>query len=70
MLLKPLYERLLVWILGTTQIFAHYTLLPVLDPGCGRPKIGQLWAYVVERDHPADERLAAHRSTAAPSSTP
>jgi len=43
--LRPLHERLLAHIRGSTKIFADETTAPVLDPGRGRTKTGQLWAY-------------------------
>jgi transposase len=39
------HERLLAHIRTSTKIFADETTAPVLDPGRGRTKIGQLWAY-------------------------
>jgi len=30
---------------SSTKLFADETTAPVLDPGRGRTKIGQLWAY-------------------------
>jgi hypothetical protein len=44
-LLRPLHERLLMKIKGSTKLFADETTAPVLDPGRGRTKMGQLWAY-------------------------
>lgn len=43
--LRPLHERLLAHIRCSTKIFADETTAPVLDPGRGRTKTGQLWAY-------------------------
>ena len=43
--LRPLHERLLAHIRSSTKIFADETTTPVLDPGRGRTKTGQLWAY-------------------------
>ncbi len=43
--LRPVYERLLVHICSSPKIFADETTAPVLDPGRGRTKTGQLWAY-------------------------
>ncbi len=43
--LRPLHERLLANIRSSTKIFADETTAPVLDPGRGRTKTGQLWAY-------------------------
>ena len=36
---------MLAHIRGSTKIFADETTAPVLDPGRGRTKTGQLWAY-------------------------
>ena len=38
---------------GSTKLFADETTAPVLDPGRGRAKTGQLWAYA------RDDRLGA-----------
>jgi transposase len=43
--LRPVHERLLLGLKGSTKLFADETSAPVLDPGRGRTKIGQLWAY-------------------------
>jgi transposase len=44
-LLRPVHERLLMSLKTSTKLFADETTAPVLDPGRGRTKIGQLWAY-------------------------
>lgn len=44
-LLRPVHERLLMKLKGSTRLFADETTAPVLDPGRGRTKTGQLWAY-------------------------
>jgi transposase len=44
-LLRPIHERLLIKLKGSTRLFADETTAPVLDPGRGRTKTGQLWAY-------------------------
>lgn len=44
-LLKPVHERLLAKLKGSAKLFADETTAPVLDPGRGRTKTGQLWAY-------------------------
>jgi transposase len=44
-LLRPVHERLLMTLKGSAKLFADETTVPVLDPGRGRTKIGQLWAY-------------------------
>jgi transposase len=43
--LRPVHGRLLENIQSSTKIFADETRAPVLDPGRGRTKTGQLWAY-------------------------
>jgi transposase len=43
--LRPLHERLLVKLRQRSKLFADETTMPVLDPGRGRTKTGQLWAY-------------------------
>jgi transposase len=44
-LLRPVHERLLATLKTSTKLFADETTAPVLDPGRGRTKSGQLWAY-------------------------
>jgi transposase len=44
-LLKPVHERLLSKLKESEKLFADETTAPVLDPGRGRTKIGQLFAY-------------------------
>jgi transposase len=43
--LRPVHERLLAILKGSTKLFADETTAPVLDPGRGRTKTGQLFAY-------------------------
>ncbi len=43
--LRPVHERLLAHIRSSPRIFADETTAPVLDPGRGRTKTGQLWTY-------------------------
>lgn len=43
--LRPVYDRLLAALKASTKLFADETTAPVLDPGRGRTKTGQLWAY-------------------------
>jgi transposase len=43
--LQPVHERLLTALRASPKLFADETTAPVLDPGRGRTKIGQLWAY-------------------------
>jgi transposase len=44
-LLRPVHERLLDRLKASPKLFADETTAPVLDPGRGRTKTGQLWAY-------------------------
>jgi transposase len=44
-LLRPVHERLLEKLKASTKLFADETTAPVLDPGRGRTKTGQLFAY-------------------------
>jgi len=43
--LRPVYDRLFAALKSSTKLFADETTAPVLDPGRGRTKTGQLWAY-------------------------
>jgi transposase len=43
--LRPLKELLLDDLRRSTKLFADETTAPVLDPGRGRTKTGQLWTY-------------------------
>src|SRR4051812_11935277 len=43
--LRPVHERLLDKLKTSAKLFADETTAPVLDPGRGRTKTGQLWAY-------------------------
>jgi transposase len=43
--LRPVHERLLAHLKRSPKLFADETTAPVLDPGRGRTKTGQLWAY-------------------------
>jgi len=44
-LLRPVRDRLLENLKASSKLFADETSLPVLDPGRGQTKTGQLWAY-------------------------
>jgi transposase len=44
-LLRPVHERLLGRLKASPKLFADETTAPVLDPGRGRTKTGQLFAY-------------------------
>ncbi len=46
--LRPLLQRLLDKLKERPKLFADETTLPVLDPGRGRTKTGQLWAYAAD----------------------
>jgi transposase len=46
--LRPLHQRLLDKLKQRPKLFADETTLPVLDPGRGRTKTGQLWAYAAD----------------------
>jgi len=43
--LTAVYDRLLENLRSSTKLFADETTVPVLDPGRGRTKTGQLWTY-------------------------
>src|SRR5438552_17131362 len=43
--LKPVHTRLAERLNASAKLFADETTAPVLDPGRGRTKTGQLWAY-------------------------
>lgn len=43
--LRPVHERLFAKLKASSKLFADETRAPVLDPGRGRTKTGQLWAY-------------------------
>jgi len=43
--LRPIHEHLLARLKASPRLFADETTAPVLDPGRGRTKTGQLWAY-------------------------
>ena len=60
--LRPVHERLLEHIRASTKLFADETTAPVLDPGRGRTKTGQLWTYARD-DRPwggADPPIAVY----------
>jgi transposase len=42
---RPIRERILANLRSSAKLFADETTAPVLDPGRGRTKTGQLWAY-------------------------
>ena len=41
-MLRPLHERMMERLKASETLFAHETTAPVLDPGRGRTKTGQL----------------------------
>lgn len=43
--LRPLQEKIMSELRASPKLFADETTVPVLDPGRGRTKTGQLWAY-------------------------
>ena len=43
--LRPVYDRFFAALKSLTKLFADETTARVLDPGRGRTKTGQLWAY-------------------------
>jgi len=43
--LRPIRERILANLRSSAKLFADETTAPVLDPGRGGAKTGQLWAY-------------------------
>ena len=43
--LRPLRDKLLQELRASAKLFADETTAPVLDPGRGRTKTGQLWTY-------------------------
>jgi transposase len=51
--LRPVHGRLLARLKTSPKLFADETTAPVLDPGRGRTKTGQLWAYARD-DRPWD----------------
>jgi transposase len=69
-LLRPVHDRLLENLKASAKLFADETTLPVLDPGRGRTKTGQLWAYARDdrpwggRDPPAAVYVYATDRTA------
>ncbi len=52
--LRPVHERLLAKLKSSPKLFADETTAPVLDPGRGKTKTGQLWAYARD-DRPWQE---------------
>jgi transposase len=52
-LLAPVYDRLRADLMASPKLFADETTAPVLDPGRGRTKTGQFWAYARD-DRPWD----------------
>ena len=48
-MLRPSHERLLERLKASEKLFADKTTAPVLNPGRGRTKTGQLWAYARDK---------------------
>src|SRR5437016_1957786 len=57
--LRPVHARLLEQLKQSTKLFADETTAPVLDPGRGRVKKGQLWAYAADERPWLEAQLAA-----------
>jgi hypothetical protein len=55
-LLRPVHERLLARLKGSAKLFADETTAPVLDPGRGKTKTGQLRAYARDDRGPPGNR--------------
>lgn len=55
--LQPLHQRLLANLTASGKLFADETRAPVLDPGRGSTKTGQLWAFRARR---AGQRRRSH----------
>src|SRR5207247_6112063 len=68
--LRPVYVRLFEGLKSSTKLFADETTAPVLDPGRGRTKTGQFWAYARDdrpwsgRDPPGVDYVYAPDRTA------
>ena len=58
--LTPLYELVLATVLSSDKVFADETTLPVLDPGRGKTKTGQLRCYAAD-DRPWGRTHASGR---------
>jgi len=51
-LVSPLYERMKQNVLGSKVMQTDDTPVNVLDPSLPRARIGRIWTYVGDRDHP------------------
>jgi len=51
-LISPLYERMKDSVLGSKVMQTDDTPVNVLDPSLPRARIGRIWTYVGDRDHP------------------
>jgi transposase len=51
-LISPLYERMKYSVLGSKVMQTDDTPVNVLDPSLPRARIGRIWTYVGDRDHP------------------
>ncbi len=57
-LLRPVHARLLAVLRASPKLFADENTAPVLDPGRGRTKTGQLFAYVYAPDRKGERPMA------------
>ena len=60
-LLRPVHERLWMTLKTSPKLFADETTAPVLDPGQGRTKLGQLWAYAPKGEDATHGKDAGQR---------
>ena len=51
-LVSPLYERMKSSVLGSKVMQTDDTPVNVLDPSLPRARLGRIWTYVGDRDHP------------------
>jgi transposase len=51
-LVHPLYERMKQSVLGSKVMQTDDTPVSVLDPSLPRTRLGRIWTYVGDRDHP------------------
>ena len=69
-LLRPIYQRLLDRLRASSKLFADETTAPVLDPGRGRTKTGQLFTYITAITLGMTDHGAARTHRSWPMSTP
>ncbi len=53
-LLRPLYDRMVQWVLGSHLICTDDTTMPMLSPGSGKTRTARMWVYVGDDAHPYD----------------